>query len=112
MKGHLQEVIVAAAGPSSAGQGSGTVNLYDLNTGSSLFTLKQTLAAKNCSVATQSKDGQGGIVLSAQSDKGLLNVYSYQKVCWLLSNSPSESFPQFVLYARINCIYVLCSLRN
>src|ERR1700712_1912772 len=80
MQRQLQEVIVAAAGPSSAIQGSGTVNLYDLNTGSSLFTLKQTLAAKNCSVATPTKDGQGGLVLAAQSDKGLLNVYSYQKV--------------------------------
>lgn len=80
MQRPLQEVIVAAAGPSTLNQGSGTITLYDIHTGSSLFTLKQSLAGPKCTVATQSRDGQGGLVLAAQTDKGLLNVYSYQKV--------------------------------
>lgn len=81
MQRQLQEVVVCAAGPSTSGQGSGTVALYDVATGSALFTLKQTFAGKNSSVATETRDGQGGLVLAAQLDKGLLNVYSYQKVC-------------------------------
>ena len=80
MQRPLTEVVVSAAGPLKAGQGSGTVTLYDLNTGSCLFTLKQTLAGLHSTVATETRDGQGGLVLAAQLDKNLLNVYSYQKV--------------------------------
>lgn len=80
MQRQLQEVIVASAGPSGLGQGAGTISLYDIHTGASVFTLKQSLAGPNCTVATPTRDGQGGLVLAAQLDKGLLNVYSYQKV--------------------------------
>lgn len=83
MQRHLTEVLVSAAGPSSAGQGSGTVTIHDLNTGSSLLTLKQNFSAPHASVATETRDGQGGLILSAQIDKGLMNVYSYQKVLQL-----------------------------
>ena len=85
MQGHLTEIVVSAAGPSKAGQGSGMVTLYDLGTGSTLFTLKQTLAGLHSTVATETRDGQGGLVLAAQSDKKLLNVYSYQRVGWPLT---------------------------
>lgn len=80
MQRHLTEVVLSAAGPSKAGQGSGAVILYDLSTGASLFTLKHTLAGLHSTVATETRDGQGGLVLAAQLDKSLLNVYSFQKV--------------------------------
>lgn len=80
MQRQLQEVVVVSAGPSGLGQGAGTIALYDIHTGTSLFTLKQSLAGPKCSLATQTRDGQGGLVLAAQLDKAILNVYNYQKV--------------------------------
>jgi pre-rRNA-processing protein IPI3 len=76
----LQEIVVASVNPTSAVQGSGNVSLYDLNTGSSLLSFKQTSAQTHCTAAIETKDGQGGLVLAAQADKSLLNVYAFQKV--------------------------------
>lgn len=109
MQRHLTEIIVTAAGPSSAGQGSGTVTLYDLNTGGSLLTLKQTFSAPHATVATETRDGQGGLILSAQIDKGLMNVYSYQKVLRL---KIYVCDPIYNERYRTNCIFGLSFLRN
>jgi hypothetical protein len=102
MQKQLQEIIVATAGPSTTNQGAGTITLYDIHTGSSLFTLKQSLAGPKCTVATQTRDGQGGLVLAAQTDKSLLNVYSYQKV------SLSSALIHIIAFKtsfRNNCIF-------
>lgn len=109
MQRQLTEVIVSAAGPSSAGQGSGTVTLYDLATGSSLFTLKQTFSGLHSTVAIETRDSQGGLVLAAQLDKGLLNVYSYQKVLSMLYYNILSLYNEC---HRTNYICVLCFLRN
>ena len=77
---HLQEIVVTSVGPTSAAQGSGNVSLYDINTGTSLLSFKQTSAPPHCTVAVETKDGQGGLVLAAQAEKSLLNVYAFQKV--------------------------------
>jgi pre-rRNA-processing protein IPI3 len=59
---------------------SGVWNItsYDLSTGSPPFTLKQTLAGLHSTVATETRDGHGGLVLAPQLDKNLLNVYNFQ----------------------------------
>lgn len=76
----MQEIILAAAGPTSASQGSGCVSLYDIHTGTSLVSFKQTSAGVHGTTTVATKNEQGGLVLAAQSEKSLLNVYTYQKV--------------------------------
>jgi pre-rRNA-processing protein IPI3 len=75
----FQEIILVSAAPTSATQGSGNVSLYDLNTGSSFLSFKQTSPPPHCTASIETRDGQGGLVLAAQADKSLLNVYAFQK---------------------------------
>ncbi|KAF8449110.1 WD40-repeat-containing domain protein [Boletus edulis BED1] len=81
----LQEVILCAtapqpsdSGPAQA-SGPGAFVLHDLQTSNVLSSFKQTNSAPHCSAFVETKDGQGGIMVAAQSDKTLLNVYNFQK---------------------------------
>jgi pre-rRNA-processing protein IPI3 len=76
----LQEVVLCASGPTQGNTSLGSVSLNDITTTNSVFSLKQTGAARNGYALVQTRNGQGGFVLAAQADKGLLNVYSFQKV--------------------------------
>lgn len=75
----IQEIILSAACPSSAALGQGAVAVHLMN-GTSLATFKQTSAPAHGTAAIQTQGGLGGIILSAQPEKPLLNVYSFQKV--------------------------------
>ena len=90
---HLQETILC----STAAQGTtGTVTVHDLDTGTTLASLKHTNAAQHCTAVVESRDGQGGFVLSAQPDKSILNVYHFQKV-W---TSGLFLFPSSFIFAH------------
>ncbi|KAN0088557.1 WD40-repeat-containing domain protein [Tylopilus felleus] len=83
----LQEVILCATAPQPSGSGPaqasstgpGAFVLHDLQTSNVLSSFKQTTSAPHCIAFVETKDGQGGIMLAAQSDKALLNVYNFQK---------------------------------
>ena len=90
---HLQETILC----STAAQGTtGTVTVHDLQSGTILASFKHTNAARHCTAVVESRDGQGGFILSAQPDKSILNVYHFQKV----RTSDLFSFPSsFIFFA-------------
>ncbi|KZT59866.1 WD40 repeat-like protein [Calocera cornea HHB12733] len=73
-----QEILLCALGPSAPG-GSGGIFLHDLQTGTQLASFKQTAASQHCTGVVPSSEGQGGVLLAAQPDKALCNVYSFQK---------------------------------
>lgn len=75
----LQEVVLCATAGSPPAS-AGAFVLHDLQTSNVLSSFKQTCSAPHCSAVVETKDGQGGIMLAAQSDKALLNVYHFQKV--------------------------------
>lgn len=101
----LSEVVVASTAGSSV-HGSGGVYIYDALTGSSLHSFKGSSGISGgCSVVPSTKL-VGGIVATPQSDKGVLNVYSWQKVC-LLSKSRYRSQAY-----RSNCILKSSFHRN
>ncbi|KAG8220873.1 WD40-repeat-containing domain protein [Butyriboletus roseoflavus] len=73
----LQEVVLCATAPqpsgSAPGPAAGAFVLHDLQTSNVLSSFKQTSSAPHCSAFVETKSGQGGIMLAAQSDKALLN---------------------------------------
>ena len=73
----IQETIVCCSSPSAS---TGSIAFHDTRTGAVLATFKQTNARVHCTDLVETKDGQGGFLLSAQQDKSILNVYNYQKV--------------------------------
>ena len=73
----IQETIVCCLSPSTS---AGSVAFHDIRTGAALATFKQTNARTHGTDLVETKDGLGGFILSAQQDKSILNVYSYQKV--------------------------------
>ena len=73
----IQETIVCCSSPSTS---AGSVTFHDIRTGAALATFKQTNAGTHGTDLVETKDGQGGFILSAQQDKSILNVYNYQKV--------------------------------
>src|ERR1700691_1798245 len=77
---HLHETILCATGPISSSTGPGAISLHDIQTGSSLASFKQTSASTHCTAFVESRDAQGGLILAAQPDKSILNVYNFQKV--------------------------------
>jgi hypothetical protein len=79
----LQETIICTAAPQVANADHGAIGIHDFETGSSLASFKHTNAGVNCTALVESKNAQGGFVLSLQRDKAVLNVYSFQKVCVL-----------------------------
>ncbi|KAG6335062.1 hypothetical protein ID866_4022 [Astraeus odoratus] len=75
----LQETILCATVPQSDGSGLGAFVLHDLQTGTTLASFRQTSSAQHCSTFMETKNGQGGVMLAAQMDKSILNVYHFQK---------------------------------
>ncbi|KAG8898949.1 Pre-rRNA-processing protein ipi3 [Tulasnella sp. 403] len=75
----VREVVLCSTSPSSASLGSGNVHLYDIQTGLQLATFRQTSAAPNSTAVIESKGNEGGLIICAQSDKAILNVYSFQR---------------------------------
>lgn len=73
----IQETIVCCSSPSTS---TGSVAFHDIRTGAVLATFKQTNPRAHGTDLVETKDGQGGFILSAQQDKSILNVYNYQKV--------------------------------
>ena len=73
----IQETIVCCSSPSTS---PGSVTFHDVRTGAALATFKQTNARTHCTDLVETRDGQGGFILSAQQDRSILNVYNYQKV--------------------------------
>jgi len=73
----IQEIIVCCSSPSTS---AGSIAFHDTRTGAVLATFKQTNARVHGTDLVETKDGQGGFILSAQQDKSILNVYNYQKV--------------------------------
>ena len=84
----LQETIVCCSCSASS---TGSISFYDIRTGAGLATFKQTNARVNCTDLVETKDGQGGFILSAQQDKSILNVYNYQKVSRKMPVGESDS---------------------
>lgn len=75
-----QETVLCSSGASSSSQGHGAVTLHDLQTGSLLASFKQTNANRHSTASIPTKNGQGGFILTAQSEKSILNTYYFQKV--------------------------------
>ena len=73
----IQEIVVCCSTPSTS---TGSIAFHDIRTGAVLATFKQTNARTHGTDLVETKDGQGGFILSAQQDKSILNVYNYQKV--------------------------------
>jgi hypothetical protein len=82
----LQEVILCATAPQPSASGSGAIVLHDIQTGTSLASFKQSSSAPHCTSFVETCDGQGGIILAAQQDKSILNIYNFQKVAVMLQN--------------------------
>lgn len=76
----VQETILCATGRAAANPAPGAITLHDFQTGATLASFKQTSAEQDCTAVVETSDGQGGFMLAAQSDKSVLNVYSFQKV--------------------------------
>jgi pre-rRNA-processing protein IPI3 len=62
------------------GVGAGLIALHDIQMGTALASFKQTTSASHSITHVETKNGLGGLILAAQSDKALLNVFSFQKV--------------------------------
>ncbi|KAI0046012.1 WD40 repeat-like protein [Auriscalpium vulgare] len=92
----LQEVIVCASVPPSQG-GSGAITIHDIQTGSSLASFKQTNASTHCMDVINTRARQGGLLLAAQPDKSILNVYNFQK---------DQIALKIVLPERMSCLAV------
>ncbi|OCH85507.1 WD40 repeat-like protein [Obba rivulosa] len=75
----FHECILCATAPSTSNPGSGAISLHDIQTGTSLASFKQTSANVHCTAVVETQDGQGGLMLSAQPDKSIMNVYNFQK---------------------------------
>lgn len=75
----LREVILCSVGV-SAENAAGSVTFHDYQSGTSLASFKQTSPEVHCTAAMPSRDGQGGFLLTAQPDKSVMNVYTFQKV--------------------------------
>ncbi|KAG8932750.1 Pre-rRNA-processing protein ipi3 [Tulasnella sp. 418] len=91
----LQEVIICSLTPVSSAQGSGYIALHDIQTGTSLASFKQTSCGSNLASFIRTGAGQGGLILTAQSEKPLLHVYSFQK---------DQLHLKIVLPEKLSCI--------
>ena len=76
----IREVICASSAPPAVALGTGTVTVHDFQTGAHLASFKQTSAAVNSTAVVLGDPQMGGIVLTAQPDKAIMNVYAFQKV--------------------------------
>ncbi|KAJ7281918.1 WD40 repeat-like protein [Mycena rebaudengoi] len=90
----FREVVQCAATPTA---GPGSIAIHDLQTGSILASFKQTNAAPHGTALVQSQNGHGGILLAAQHDKSILNVYNFQK---------DQVSLKIVLPEKLSCIAI------
>lgn len=99
----LQEVILCSAAPSTSTSGTGAIALHDISTGSTLASFKQTSPAVQCTavVNTTVLDGtpQGGLILTSQPDKSILNVYNFQKVRCVSATLKTFTLPADLRFA-------------
>ncbi|KAI0028547.1 WD40 repeat-like protein [Vararia minispora EC-137] len=72
----LHESVLCSTLPS---QGTGTLTLHDLQTGTPLALFKHTSSSSRCVAVIPTRAGLGGVAIAAQVDKAVLNVYSFQK---------------------------------
>jgi pre-rRNA-processing protein IPI3 len=79
----LQEVLLCSTSSQQPNVGAGAIILHDIQTGAILASFKQTNAAPHAVAVLESKSTQGGFVLAAQTDKSILNVYNFQKACFI-----------------------------
>jgi pre-rRNA-processing protein IPI3 len=77
---HLQEIILCSTAPSGASGEHGIIAIHDIETGSTLASFKHTNSTPHGTTFTESRNAQGGFILSLQRDKPILNVYNFQKV--------------------------------
>ncbi|KAG6910225.1 hypothetical protein DXG01_012360 [Tephrocybe rancida] len=89
---HLQETIFCATAAASTSAGLGSISLHDIQTGTTLASFKQTNAASHCTAFVETRNAQGGFVLAAQPEKSILNVYNFQKLWDLSSQSLLTTF--------------------
>ncbi|TFK18988.1 pre-rRNA-processing protein IPI3 [Coprinopsis marcescibilis] len=75
----LQEVILCSASSQQHNAGLGAITIHDIQTGATLASFKQTNAASRSVAVLESTSVQGGVILAAQTDKTVLNVYNFQK---------------------------------
>lgn len=75
----IQESIFCCLAPAE-NTGSGLVALHDIQTGASLASFKPTNSAAHSVSYVETRPGLGGVILAAQSDKSIINVFSFQKV--------------------------------
>ncbi|KAF8518999.1 WD40 repeat-like protein [Hysterangium stoloniferum] len=92
----LQEAVLCATAPSN-GTGAGLIALHDIQTGTALASFKQTTSASHSVAYVETKNGIGGLILAAQSDKALLNVFSFQK---------DQLMSKIVLPEKLTCIAI------
>lgn len=76
----LQEVLLCSTTSQQPNTGAGAITIHDIQTGAILASFKQTNAVPHTVAVLESKSTQGGFILAAQTDKGILNVYNFQKV--------------------------------
>jgi pre-rRNA-processing protein IPI3 len=76
----LQETIFCATAPGSSASGPGTISIHDIQTGASYASFKPSNSGINSTTFIESKNGEGGFILAAQSDKSVMHVFNFQKV--------------------------------
>ncbi|KAF9245301.1 WD40-repeat-containing domain protein [Melanogaster broomeanus] len=90
----LQETILCATAAQPSGSGP------NLASGPGAL---QTSSAPHCNAFVETKDGQGGIMLAAQSDKSVLNVYNFQRDQIALKIILPEKLTCLALDQRAGC---------
>lgn len=76
----LEEVLFCASGLAPANASLGSISLNNIQTGNSVFSIKQTGSGRNGVAIVESNGSLGGVMLCVQSEKAILQVYSFQKV--------------------------------
>ncbi|KAK2463636.1 hypothetical protein APHAL10511_004387 [Amanita phalloides] len=92
---NLHQVVLSASASTNSGPGS--ISLHDIQTGVIVASFKHSSAAPHCTAVVESKNSQGGFLLSSQPDKPILNVYNYQK---------DQICLKIVLPEKLSCIAV------
>jgi hypothetical protein len=115
---HLHETILSSTLPLTASVGTGALHIHDIQTGASLASFKQSSTTSRGAAHVETTAGVGGLTFASQADKGVLNVYSFQKVGCVLSllGTPStmankrgvqdQIALKMVLPEKLNCIAV------
>ncbi|TDL24019.1 WD40 repeat-like protein [Rickenella mellea] len=75
----FQESIICTTGPDSSNLPSGAITFHDIHSGTVLASFKHSNALPHCTALLDSRDNHGGLILAAQPDKSILNVYTFQK---------------------------------